>query len=278
MVPVFNQQWEDTQQPPTMMNANLKCPWQRCSILAAALSLTGFILADDKLPQNVVWKTVVNNQAIVPGTAGELFNGYNQPSVNSAGYVVFRARARGPNPMSGIYTRNMLTQGANLRVVDRDTSVPAPNSTIYPPDDLISAFNEFPSIPRIAQKTPTVATRGNSKPVWNYQVDGEDIRVGTAGIYLNPGGKLITGVGLLGAVPAPVAPILGKNYFPYMAVPGTDPPLRFDVFPGSPAVTDNDVIVFKGNYSQDGKGKTGVFFRETVSGGGGETRAVDRQQ
>jgi hypothetical protein len=83
-----------------MMNAHLKWPWQRCSILAAALWLTGFTTADDKLPQNVVWKPVANNHVIVPGTVDHPFNSYNQPSVNSAGCVVFRARARGLNPMS----------------------------------------------------------------------------------------------------------------------------------------------------------------------------------
>ncbi len=225
-------------------------------------------MAADQLPQNVQWKTVVNNQAFVPGTDNKLFNSYNQPSVNSAGYVVMRARAKGPDPMSGIYTRNMLAPSDVLRIADRDTTVPAPNNTIYPPDNLLSTFNEFPSIPRIAAKSQAIATRGNSKPVWSYQVGGEDIRVGTAGIYLNSGGSLITGVGLLGAVPAPDVPILGQNYFPYMAVPGVASPTRFDVFPGSPAVTDQDVIVFKGNYTVDGEGKTGVFFRETISGGG----------
>ena len=58
-----------------------------------------------------------------------------------------------------------------------------------------------------------------------------DTRVGTTGIFLNPGGNLITGVGLLGTVPPPEAPVLGENYFPYMAVPGVSPVTRFDVFP-----------------------------------------------
>jgi hypothetical protein len=53
-----------------------------------------------------------------------------------------------------------------------------------------------------------------------------------------------------------------------MAVPGVTPPTRFDVFPGSPAVADGDKIVFKGNYTVDGAGKTGVFFRDPISGGG----------
>ena len=114
----------------------------------------------------------------------------------------------------------------------------------------------------------TIATRGNSQPVWTYQVDGADTKVGTNGVFLNTGGNLITGVNLLGAVPSLVSPVVGENYFPYMAVPGVTPPTRFDVFPGSPAVADGDKIVFKGNYTVDGAGKTGVFFRDPISGGG----------
>jgi hypothetical protein len=35
----------------------------------------------------------------------------------------------------------------------------------------------------------------------------------------------------------------------------------FDVFPGAPAVTGGNTIVFKGNYTMGGVGKTGVFYR-----------------
>lgn len=235
--------------------------WRLGGGVAAALLMSSLPIPADNLPTSVAWGKVVNNQNIIPGTVEKPFNSYNQPSLNTAGYVVFRARAKGPEPVSGIYVRNMLTLGDTIRIADRSTTVPAPNN-------LAAEFNEFPSIPRISMTSQTMATRGSSQPTWLYQVDGVDTRGGTTGIFLNPGGNLITGVGLLGAVPPPETPVLGQNYFPYMAVPGVSPATRFDVFPGSPAVAGGDLIVFKGNYTVAGEGKTGVFFRDPLSGGG----------
>lgn len=229
--------------------------------VVAALLISSQTAPADNLPASVAWGKVVNNQSIIPGTDAKPFNSYNQPSLNTAGYVVFRARSKGPQPVSGIYARNMLAAGETIRIADRSTKVPAPNN-------LASEFNEFPSIPRISMKSQTMATRGNSQPVWTYLVNGTDTRAGTNGIFLNPGGTLITGVGLLGAVPWTEASVLGVDYFPYMAVPGVSPVTRFDVFPGSPALAAGDLIVFKGNYTVAGEGKTGVFFRDPVSGDG----------
>ena len=50
--------------------------------------------------------------------------------------------------------------------------------------------------------------------------------------------------------------------FDFFAVPGTDPAIKFDVFPGAPAVTDGATVVFKGNFTEDGVGKTGVYYRD----------------
>ncbi len=44
--------------------------------------------------------------------------------------------------------------------------------------------------------------------------------------------------------------------------------LRFDQFPGAPAAFDGKYIAFKGNYTEETVGKTGVFYRDTVSAGG----------
>ncbi len=44
--------------------------------------------------QQVLWKKIVNNADVMPGTAAN-FNSYNQPSINSKGVVVFRARSKG---------------------------------------------------------------------------------------------------------------------------------------------------------------------------------------
>jgi hypothetical protein len=127
--------------------------WQLGGIAAAVLS----IASADNLPTNVGWGKVVNNQSVMPGTDQKPFNSYNQPSLNTAGYVVFRARAKGPQPMSGIYSRNMLVPDETIRIADRTTVVPAPNN-------LAAEFNEFPSIPRISMTSQTIATRGVSKP------------------------------------------------------------------------------------------------------------------
>ena len=50
---------------------------------------------------------------------------------------------------------------------------------------------------------------------------------------------------------------------------------RFEVFPGSPSITNGDTIVFKGNYTVGGSAKTGVYFRKLVPGRtGGDAPAI----
>jgi hypothetical protein len=179
------------------------------------------------------------------------FNSYNQPSVNATGLVVIRARSKGGGGLPathGIYTRDMSVDGSPIvRILDRTTRVPHPNN-------LSTIFVETPSFPRIDMWSDTIATRGNHQPVYRYNisVDTEETRVGTTGIYSNPFGNLITGASKLGAVPG----------FDFFEVPGADPWTVFDVFPGSPSVTDGKTIVFKGNYTVVGAHKTGVFYRD----------------
>ena len=97
----------------------------------------------------------------------------------------------------------------------------------------------------------TVATRGQSKPVWEYVLpDGSDTRVGTSGVYAANLGKRVSALTQLGPVP-------GYDYF---SVPGAPAATKFDQFPGSPAVANRNTVVFKGNYT-DGVSKTGIFFR-----------------
>ncbi|MGN6301231.1 MAG: DUF7453 family protein [Angustibacter sp.] len=195
------------------------------------------------------WRTVVNNADAVPGTT-KLFNSYTQPSVNTRGLVVFRGRTTGPEPVHGVFLRNALVAGSPVDVVaTTGATVPAPNN-------LGATFNEFPSFPRIARASGVVATRAQSTPVWQYTLpDGTDTRVGTSGVYALDGGRLVTAASLLGNVPG----------FGYFAVPGAAPGTRFDQFPGAPSV-DGRRIVFKGNYTENGVGRTGVFFRGLWSG------------
>ena len=219
-------------------------------VAAVSVAATTIWAAEPPVPPWFTWTTVVNNSDQMPGAPGErTFNSYNQPSVNVNGLVVIRARSRGGPPVGppthGIYTRDMVVPGSPIvRVLDRTALVPQPNN-------LAARFVETPSFPRIDMLSNTMATRGNHQPVWEYTVDNEHTRAGTTGIYTNPFGPLITGASKLGAVPD----------FEFFAVPGLDALTMFDVFPGSPAVTDTDTIVFKGNYTVRGAGKTGVFYR-----------------
>ena len=264
------------------------------ALAATAMGAAQTLEAAPPAPPWFTWTTVVNNTDLMP-TDDErclqppppgketprrcFFNSYNQPSVNVDGLVVIRARSRGGGgggggggsepgggenqPIHGIYTRNMGVAGSPIvRILDRTVEVPQPNNAHYPPSNPnLTTFIETPSFPRIDMWSETIATRGNHQPVWVYEVGtdpetGEPIetRAGTTGIYTNPFGDLITGASKLGAV-------LGFEFF---AVPGveTDPPTMFDVFPGAPAVTGGSTIVFKGNFTVDNIGRTGVFFRD----------------
>jgi hypothetical protein len=197
------------------------------------------------------WQVVVNNGVIVPGDTRR-FNSYNQPSVNVSELVVFRARSRGGaggEPAHGVFTRDMALGTSVTTILDRNTLVP-------PPNNLGTTFIEPPSFPRIDMSSDSVASRGIHPPVWRYLLpDGTETRAGTTGIYTNPFGDLITGASTLGAVP-------GFELFAVPHVPPYVPPLKFDVFPGAPSVTDLATIVFKGNHTVGDASKTGVYYRD----------------
>lgn len=191
------------------------------------------------------WTTVANSGDTVPGTA-VTFNSFNQPSVNEAGLVAFRARTQGPSPIRGVYTRDT-GSGASPVVVVAEVGDEVPE-----PNNLDGTFTEFPAFPRIGVTGSTIATRGQSTPVWEYTLPDETTTsVGTSGIYANPGGVLTTGASLLGAVP-------GQAIY---SVPGAPAGTRFDQFPGSPAI-DGTLVSFKGNYTDGLDGKTGIYFRD----------------
>jgi len=239
-----------------------------------------------------------------PSAGAKVFNSYNQPAINRGGVVVFRARSRGGHgggeggagsgggeeggtggggagsggmgggsgsePERGIYMRNLADQGPLYMVFRRGGAVPQPNNTATGKGGGLATFNEFPSVPRIDAGSGTIATRGQSTPVWTYVLDdGSEARTGTAGIYVTSShGMPTTGASMLGDVFEG-----GVQTFPYLQVPphgdggmlvGTG--VGFDQFPGSPAVTERTTIVFKGNFSVEigGElvGKTGVFYRD----------------
>jgi hypothetical protein len=196
------------------------------------------------------WSTVVSTNDQMPGAPpGTTFNSFNQPSVNRAGLVVFRARSRGMGGQRsrGIYLRDMSGKGRPAeRVLDQTVAVPQPNN-------LGATFIETPAFPRIDGDSSTIATRGNHQPAWLYMPEGEteSTRAGTTGIYGNPFSDLITAGAKLGDI--------GEfSFFGVPEYPGT----TFEVFPGAPAVTGGTTFVFKGNYTTPaGAARTGVYFR-----------------
>lgn len=228
-----------------------------------AATLATMVLAAPKPDTPFEWTAVVNNNDLIPPLEQRTFNSYNQPSVNTEGLVVMRARSRGGPPLGpathGIYTRDMsIADSEIVRILDRSTPVPQPNI-------LDTRFVETPSFPRIDMHSATIATRGNHAPVHRYLLDdGSETRAGTTGIYTNVSGTLTTGAAKLGHVPK----------FAYYGVPEFGD-IAFEVFPGSPSVTNGNTIVFKGNYTAEGAARTGVYYRElTAEPSGGTSQSV----
>lgn len=229
--------------------------------VAALLALPA--MGDSGRSKQFKWETVINNDDLIPPALIRNFNSYNQPSVNTRGVVVIRARSRGGPPLGpathGIYMRDMSAPDSEvIRILDRTTQVPGPNN-------LGSTFTETPSFPRIDSKWPVIATRGNHQPVHRFELDdGSETRAGTTGIYTNPFGDLMMGEANFGHAP-------GHGQFGVPEFSGQ----RFEVFPGSPSITNGDTIVFKGNYTVGDSGKTGVYFRKLVPGPtGGDAPAI----
>lgn len=246
----------------------LSIPLRLTTVASAALWLSVNSYAGPIL----FFQTVVNNNDLIPGTEKN-FNSYNQPSINANGLVVFRARSRGGEgagqPASGIFIHDMSTARSSIiPFALRGDLVSDPNNTG-------AIFNEFPSIPRIDANSGQIATRGQSRPVLEYQVgvmpgtgEPETTRLGTSGIYTNPRRGTQTGMSGLGNVNDSVYP--ANPDLSYFQVPNTTPATRFEQFPGAPSPTGGDTVVFKGNWSDPDTGgrRTGVYFRNVLMAGG----------
>jgi hypothetical protein len=218
------------------------------------LMLAFFASANAEAGPIGAWRTVVNNGDLVPKTTKN-FNSYNQPSINDAGLVVFRARSQGgqggQGPATGIFTRDMATAGNPIvPIAMRGDEVPPPNNT-----NPTGKFNEFPSFPRIDANSGTLAFRGQSTPSY---LDAAGERSGTSGLYATPGGgSLVTGI--RNVIP---------NELPQFLVPNQAVPTKFDQFPGAPS-PDGNIVTFKGNWTDSNKdAQTGVYFRDMVANGG----------
>jgi len=106
-------------------------------------------------------------------------------------------------------------------------------------------------------------------PVFKYESDGAESKVGTTGVYIKTGNLLVTGAAKLGNVPVEELPQAA-----YWRVPGVGKNISFDVFPGAPSITDGFKIAFKGNFVEEEVPKTGVFFRQITSDVFGGTNSV----
>lgn len=220
----------------------------------AADALLFASVSSASLAQAADWKTIANSATAMPGSGGKLFSSFGQPSLNNKCAIVFRGRSSGGGePARGVYAGNGCKSNVGL------LAAAAQGSTVPPPNNLASQFNEFPAFPRLDLRDNLVVTRGQSRPVWEYTLpDGSDTRLGTSGVYAGLiGGSLTTGASLLGTVPG----------FEYYAVPD-HPGVRFDQFPGSPAAFGGDTIAFKGNFTEGDTSKTGVFVRNIYKSGG----------
>jgi len=230
------------------------------NIIAAAAVVTALLGLPSGAQQQAGfdWQVVTDNTREIPGFSGRTLNSYNDPSVNSRGYVVFRARSTGKQggPIRGIFARDM-GEGLPMGIVYlAQSEVPWPNNTSYNSD--AGRFNEFPSFARVDAGSTTIVTRGQSQPTWGYEIDGEEVRLGTSGVYLLYRGQQATAMTQLGVVPG----------FEYYAVPGAPVYTRFEQFPGAPSVMDRDTVAFKGNFSVGDQGYTGVYFRNVRRDGG----------
>lgn len=208
------------------------------------------------------WTTVVNNKTVAPVSGKKTFFSYNQPSINDAGTVVFRARAKTDDDgnggtTSGIFTRDMSVASAPvIAIAEKKGEIPSPNNIEKPGP---ATFNEFPSFSRIDASSDTLAFRGQSQPSWNVILgEEEETRSGTSGLYVGSAdGSLSTGIRNIEA----------EKGFPAYLVPNqTD--TRFEQYPGAPSPTGN-VITFKGNWTNsDGIGQTGVYYRDLTAANG----------
>ena len=253
--------------------------------------------ADDLIYE---WYTVANNGDVMPtdsssdcgscheghgeqqrpgvGRVHEVFNSYNQPAINKQGVVVFRARSRGgegvrPGP-GRTGARHLHAQPGRAGAAVHGVPAQWHGAAAEQHDDRKGrpACNASTSSRRCRASTPvpTRSRRAGSRrrcgpTSWT---DGTETRTGTSGIYTSSShGMPTTGASMLGDVSSRAV----IQTFPHFQVPvhGAVPAgTGFDQFPGSPAVTERNTIVFKGNFAVGGVGKTGVFYRDIAAKGG----------
>ena len=206
---------------------------------------------------NLAWQTVANGASTLPTTTTPFLN-FGPASINTSGMAVFKGvsvvtTAEGSGEASsttGIYTADLANGGTLAKVVDIATLVPDPNTITY--GLTLAKFGGFPSFPKIDASSSFVGFNATHPPVVSLPSDG---RVGSAGLYSNPGGALDTGVGLF-------VQDLTTTY-PYFANPDTG--AAFGAFPASPSVVGGDTLVFKADYLNGTTVVMGIYYRDVTA-------------
>lgn len=204
----------------------------------------------------LVWRPLANTSTMVPGLTVP-FSIFGSPSVNASGTVVFGGTSAlstsGSGETSatlGIYSVDPVSL-AVTKVADTATLVPDPNTLTY--GNSLAKFGGFPSYASIDQDSPLVAFAATHPPVLQL-TDGKG---GNAGLYANPSGNLVTGMGLFTQAP-----------YTYFQVPDMPAGTAFDEFPVSPAVVNGSTLVFKGDYLNGTTVAMGVYYRDLTASNG----------
>jgi hypothetical protein len=211
----------------------------------------------------LVWRPLANTSTMVPGLTVP-FSIFGSPSVNASGTVVFSGTSAlstsGSGETSatlGIYSVNPTTL-AITKVADTATLVPDPNKLTY--GSSLAKFGGFPSYASIDQDSPLVAFAATHPPVLQL-TDG---KAGNAGLYANPSGNLVTGMGLFTQAP-----------YTYFQVPDMPAGTAFDAFPVSSAVVNGSTLVFKGDYLSGTTVAMGIYYRDlTANNGNSNTELI----
>lgn len=207
----------------------------------------------------LVWRPLANNSMFMPGTTvATPFDLFGLPSVNANGTVAFAGKSTvttsdtgETSSTSGVYSVNANTLAIS-RIADTSITVPDPNTLTY--GNSLAKFGGFPSFARIDQGSSVIGFAAMHPPVVQLPDNG---KAGNAGLYANPAGSLITGVGLFTLDP-----------YIYFQVPDMTAGTAFGALPVSPAVVNSSTLVFKGDYVVGSSIGMGVYYRELLTGNG----------
>ena len=282
-----------------------------CLVLAALM--TNAATAGGKDKPDFEWRTVVNNNDVMPPLDVRHFNSYNPPSVNFDGMVVIRARSRGGHGGGGQggggdhggggqggggdHGAGGDQGGEDVQCVSAGGSGHSggqPTHGIYVRDMSRTAG----PIERILDRSVEVPQPNNLGTTFVEtpsfpRIDMHSDTIASRGNHrpvhcyvLDDESELDeeseTRAGTTGIYTNPYGELItgaaklgDAPGYGFFRVPEFNGAVRFEVFPGAPSITNGSTIVFKGNYMVDDAGKTGVYFRHLLPDpAGGDAEAV----